>query len=183
MKKFILLLAAVTTISSIYAQDKQESKKFKNNLSASVLISDPSGFGINYEYGFKNEKDKYTSYLFSLSSSTSTLTLFNKEITGSGFIIATGNRNYFKEFSKWYVDNQLIHSQTNFIENGFKGKYTYWSLFNPEIGYKFIIAKSFTIEAGAGFIWKWEVNTKTDLDNKDFDNLVAKVTLKAGYRF
>ena len=183
MKKALFLLLAIPMMA--LAQTEPAKVLDKNVLSLNLMASDPASFGLHYEYGFYSENNKYRSLTFGVASAATTLEKNNVEVVGTGFLLEFGKRNYWgKEKGQGvYMDNSLLHSQVKFSKDGFEGKYTYWSIINPELGYKVVIAKKIVLEAGAGIIWKWEVNTKSDLDNKDFDNLVPKFTIKAGYRF
>ena len=63
-------------------------------------------------------------------------------------------------------------------------KYSYLSFINPDLGYKFKIAKVINFDINAGFIWKWEMlKGQGDVDNKMFDNLVPRLGIRVGYIF
>ena len=62
----------------------------------------------------------------------------------------------------------------------FEGKYTFWSIFNPNIGYKIQLTKNLSLDPSVGFNWKWDVRGKGDIDNRHFDNFVFKAGAKLG---
>ena len=182
MKKIILLLLAIPVLS--FSQEKTDFKK-STTLSLNVLASDPAQIGLTFE-GFQYlHKEHVSSLVINAGISSTTLDKNGYSITGNGFAIELGGRTYFSKNknSGFYRQNFLSHSQNNFSKDGFNGKYTYWSLINADIGYKVIILKSLSIEGSLGYIWKWEVNTKSDIDNKDFQNLVPRAAIRLGYKF
>lgn len=182
MKKIILLLLAIPVLS--FSQEKTDFKK-STTLSLNVLASDPAQIGISYETLQTLRKDHVSSLLINLSASGSTLDKNGYSINGNGYAVEIGSRMYFKKNSNtgFYSQSFITHSETKFTKDGFDGKYSYWSLINADLGYKIIILKSISLEGYLGYNWKWEVNTKTDLDNKDFQNFVFRAGIKLGYQF
>ena len=182
MKKIILLLLAIPVLS--FSQDKTDFQK-KSTLSLNVLASDPSQIGITYEGLQFIKKERISSLVINAGLSSTTLDKDGYSITGNGFAIELGSRTYFSKNKNtgFYRQNFLSHSQNNFSKDGFNGKYTYWSLINADFGYKLVVLKSLSIEGSIGYIWKWEVNTKTDIDNKDFQNFVPRAAIRLGYQF
>jgi len=69
------------------------------------------------------------------------------------------------------------------LSENFEGKYSYWSIINPNVGYKIQLTKNLSLDPSVGFNWKWEVKGKGVIDNQYFDNFVFKAGVKLGYTF
>lgn len=180
MKKMIL--AALFVCGSLVAQ--------KNSLSLTTTFSQPTDLGLTYERFLKGkEGDFKDSYLFSAGLSGMTYKVQGYEFSGTGFFVASGSRSYFNEVahSGFYLENFLTYSSVTFDDvDGFiaiKGKYSYFSMINPNVGYKFMIGKNLSINPSAGMNWKWEIKGTEDIDNKEVDNLVFRLGLSIGYHF
>jgi hypothetical protein len=162
----------------------------KYTLSANLNVSEPVTFGLSFERYDKPEKGFNSSWILNVSFGAMTVDPF-QEITGTGFVIDSGRRNYLQKGKTFgfYTENFLTYGRIKFdqkmlplIQDQFIGTYSYWSLINPNIGYKLNVGK-FSIDGFAGFNWKWEVKGKGDFDNNLTENFVTRVGLKAGYRF
>lgn len=178
-----LLLVFIILPIMVFAQDKN-TVPHPITVSVLYLASEPSQFGLSLEIEGKIHKGHFTSGIYNVSAAGITLSDNDVNITGTGFAVEIGTRIYSKEIPKgWFFQNFISHSQTKFSELFFQGKYTYWSLFNSDLGYKFLVGNKISMEPSIGYIWKWEVNTKTDLDNKSIDNLSFRAGFKIGYKF
>lgn len=185
MKKIILLLS-LTSVSA-FAQDI---KKDVVTISANYNWSEPTQYGVSFEFtkGMKSQ-ERLTSWILNASYGQLKLDEKNFTTTGNGFVVDLGTRTYSKKGIRegLYVENFITHGEIKFDDtiNGekFKGKYSYWSIFNPNIGYKIQLTKNLSIDPSLGFNWKWEVRGQGDVDNKYFDNFVFKAGVKLGYTF
>ncbi|NMH27357.1 hypothetical protein [Flavobacterium silvaticum] len=110
------------------------------------------------------------------------------DIDGNGFVIEIGQRTYFSsKNSGVYMANYLSYGNIKYDEDfglfpNFKGTYSYFSFFSPEVGFK-IKAGPIAIDPFAGVMWKLEVKGKGDVDNKNVDEWTPRVGLKIGYQF
>ena len=198
MKKLLYFLLLVPTL--IWSQERRFEREkdtivYKDSIyearttvSAFVLASEPGQYGISFE----DEKEGgMQSGLFNLAYGSMTYknTVLG-DLTGNGFVIELGARRYHRKRgvkTGLYAENFISYGAIKFDESTptekFEGTYSYWSLINPNIGYKLIISDHFVIEPSVGANWKWEVRGKGDVDNKDFFNIVLRAGVKVGYRF
>lgn len=199
MKKVFYLAVLLPFIS--FAQDAQptaEKFKSKHTISANASVSGEMLLGISLEATEeKGHMDFKESGISQLSYATSTLnsSLGRPDITGKGFQVDLGHRTYFNK-AKWsgiYLQNSLSFGKIWFKEDvpfslftfpqHFSGFYNYFSMFNPDLGYK-LATHGFTADLAVGFIWKWELKGKADdIDNRMFDNFAPRVGVKLGYQF
>lgn len=185
MRKFIYLLGLISV--SAFAQEQQ---KDVITVSANYTFSEPTQYGVSLEFnkGIKTD-ERLTSWILNAGYGQLELNENHLKTTGQGFVVELGSRNYFKKGIRegFYGENFIAHGQINFNEtiNGekFEGKYSYWSIFNPNVGYKIQLTKNLSIDPSVGFNWKWEVKGKGDIDNHYFDNFVFKAGVKLGYTF
>ena len=184
MKKLVIALALLPLLS--FSQTKP-----KHTISAFAVGSEPGQIGLSYEH-MRDKKEMGYNVSSILNLSAGAIILENdlgKDITGTGVVVDLGNRTYLKKesWSKFYIDNYLTYGNIKFDEEvapGIKytGTYSYWSIVNPAIGYKYIIG-GFSIDPSVGFNWKWEVKGKGDVDNTSIDNFAVKFGLRVGYSF
>jgi hypothetical protein len=192
MKKIITIAMLLPTM--IFAQQENDSTKVANfekfTLSVALSVSEPATFGLSVERFDKIEKGFNSCLIANISFGAMTVNTFD-EVTGTGFVIDSGKRQYLKKgkVDGFYSENFLTYGRIKFdqemiagVQDQFVGTYSYWSLINPNIGYK-LNAGKFSIDGFAGFNWKWEVRGKGDFDNNLTENFVARVGIKAGYRF
>lgn len=185
MKKLFYLLAFIS--ATAFAQ---EDKKGVVTVSANYNWSEPTQYGLSFEFtkGIKFN-ERLTSWILNASYGQIELNEKNLKTTGEGFVVELGTRTYRTRGIRegLYFENFLTHGEMNFDDklNGekFEGKYSYWSIFNPNIGYKIQLTKNLSIDPSLGFNWKWEVRGQGDVDNKNFDNFVFKAGVKLGYTF
>lgn len=198
MKKIILVVLAVTSVAFGQVKKQDTIPKIKENTISLLLnVQDGAGIGLSHEGTAKMVKlfKMYQSDVvyFNLISGA-TLSNGISSIDGTGYEFGFGSRLYFngKNNKGVYFQNALASGQIKYDDSfvvgnqvfNFKGKYSYFSLINPDLGYKFKIAKVINFDINAGFIWKWEMlRDKGDIDNKMFDNLVPRVGLRVGYIF
>ena len=185
MKKILYLFTFIS--ASAFAQEQQ---KDVVTLAANYNFSEPTQYGLSMEFakGVKAD-ERLTSWMLNVGYGQ--LEYNNKYLktTGQGFVVELGTRNYLKKGVRegFYGENSITHGQINFNEtiNGqkFDGKYSYWSIINPNVGYKIQLTKNLSIDPSVGFNWKWEVRGKGDVDNQYFDNFVFKAGVKLGYTF
>jgi len=190
MKKIILMLLAATSIT--FAQEKKQdsiAKIKEHTFSLLFNVQDGVGIGLSYEGPAKKEKilkmfQSGVIYVNLINGATLENSIVSYD--GSGYEFGTGNRLYLngKNNQGIYFQNFLTYGQIKYSETFFNGKYSYFTLINPDLGYKFKIAKVINVDLNAGFIWKWEMlKGQGDIDNKMFDNLVPRFGLRIGYIF
>jgi len=161
----------------------------EHSISTFVNLSMPSDVGIVYEFkGFnllKNSKKKENqSTLIHIAGSSLEYKENGFSTTGTGYSFGIGKREYLgKEKKGWYFENSTVYSSIEFSDFMFSGTYSYYSLFNSNVGYKTFIGKNINIEPFIGYMWKWEIKGKGDIDNKNIDNLVFRAGFKLGYSF
>lgn len=193
MKRILFLALLIPTLN--FAQEKETVKEEvigqKWTVSGNYNYSDPSQFGASIEYKSKHKSsDRNTSTLLNLSGATINYDNDFVDIDGDGFVVELGSRTYVEK-GKWdgfYGENFISYGNIKFDEDiaglgNFDGTYSYWSIINPNIGYKFIIGKGLSIDPSIGANWKWEVRGKGDVDNKYIDNFVFRAGIKIGYNF
>lgn len=185
MKKFIYLLGLVS--ATAFAQENQ---KDVITLSANYNFSEPTQYGLSFEFNKGGTPDVHLeSWILNVGYGELKLDEKYLKTTGTGFVVELGTRSYFKKGMRegFYAENFLTHGEIKFDDtvNGqpFEGKYSYWSIFNPNVGYKIQLTKNLSIDPSVGFNWKWEVKGKGDVDNQYFDNFVFKAGVKLGYTF
>ena len=185
MRKFIYLLALIS--AGAFAQEKQ---KDVVTISANYTFSEPSQYGLSVEFNKGMKPDTHmASWILNVGYGQLELDRAHLKTTGDGFVVELGTRNYFKKGVRegFYAENFITHGQIKFddVVNGenLKGKYSYWSIFNPNVGYKIQLTKNLSIDPSVGFNWKWEVKGQDDIDNTYFDNFVFKAGVKLGYTF
>jgi len=193
MKRIILLLA-VGISSQLSAQEKAaETAKEparvleqKFTVSAGFRISEPDFYAVtlenkkeNLSMGF-NKSSVLTAAIGSVSVSNGFET-----VTGSGFIAEIGSRIYYKKGSwkGFYSQSGIEGGTIKFSASNYSGKYSYFSFFNPDLGFKWQVSKGFSIDPSIGCMWKIEFKGTGDVDNKIFTNFVPKIGLKIGYSF
>lgn len=185
MKKIMLLIAMVS--GSAFAQEKS---KDLVSLSANYNYSEPTIYGVSFEFDKGSKPDqRLSSWILNIGYGQLELDERFLNTTGEGFVVELGTRNYFKKGVRegFYAENFISHGQINFEEiiNNEKldGKYSYWSIFNPNVGYKINLTKNLSLDPSVGFNWKWEVKGKGIIDNTYYDNFVFKAGVKLGYNF
>jgi len=189
MKK-ILVVAVAMIFATSFSQEKEVEKEFKKRSAGLELTGSriPS-FGVFYERFWKIGKN-YTSQTYELSSVSANKQGTFNEFTGSGFQISSGTKLYSSDkggHKGLFYKNSLVYGNIKFDEKGFlenyKGTYSYFSIFNPEIGYDFMIAKTLRTSFTAGTQWQIEVKGKENVDNRDFDNWIFNFGVKLSYDF
>lgn len=188
MKKIMLLFCCVPMF--ITAQEKP---KLPCSINLNGSVSEQQLFGFSLEQGVKNTKkdslgfkhSKIAQFSYAMSNLDRPV-VFVPSIDGQGAQIDLGNRTYFnkQDWKGFYMQNSASIGAVWFKEAFFSGRYAYWSLFNPDLGYKLQLG-NFVIDPAIGFIWKWEFkgSATNDVDNKMFDNFNPRVGLKIGYTF
>jgi hypothetical protein len=178
MKKIILLAMMVPSLAFSQLDDVQIDVP-KVTLSANFLYSDPSQFGLSMEFkGKAKDSGRNKSGILNVSAGS----MEYKNITGSGFVIELGNRVYDEGWDGFYGENFISYGNIKFNENGQEGTYSYWSIINPNIGYKVNLGANFSLDPSIGCNWKWEVKGK-GIENKEIDNFVFRAGIKLGYSF
>lgn len=184
-KRIIYLFALLS--AGAFAQERQ---KDVVTVSVNYNFSEPTQYGVSLEFTKEAKVDeRLTSQIFNVSYGQLEYDNNYLKTTGNGFVIELGSRTYFKKGVRegFYGENFITHGQIKFDEmiNGenFEGKYSYWSIFNPNIGYKVQLTKNLSLDPSVGFNWKWEVKGKGAIDNRHFDNFVFKAGVKLGCTF
>ncbi|MBC8644534.1 autotransporter domain-containing protein [Flavobacterium lindanitolerans] len=195
MKRILLLAILLPTFS--FAQETKNDNtetsglKPRFTISGNTTFSDPSQAGLSTEYKSKNlDSGRNSSNILNLSYGMMNYDNNIVDVDGTGFVIELGSRTYIEK-GKWdgfYAENFISYGNIKFDENigglgKFDGTYSYWSIINPNVGYRFMIGKNVSIDPYVGANWKWEVKGKGDVDNKDVDNFVFRGGIKIGYSF
>lgn len=188
---FAMLIPALSFAQEIKEEVKSEEVKNRFTISGNYTFSDPSQFGVSLEYkSKKTDNGKNYSTILNLSGAKMDYESNIADIDGDGFVVELGSRTYFEK-GKWegfYGENFLSYGNVKFDENiadlgKFDGTYSYWSIINPNVGYRFILGKHLCIDPSIGANWKWEVKGKGAVDNKNVDNFVFRAGIKIGYNF
>lgn len=185
MKKIVTLLVAM--IFSIGFSQETEKEKPTYSVGLQLTASPLSSFGVFFEDYKKDKNGYYSSRSLELNSVATTLEGGDLEFTGSGFEFAFGNKAYFDKEVKngFFGKSSLVYGNIKFDElDGlytYKGTYSYFSLFAPEVGYDFMIAKTIRTSISAGTQWQIEVKGKDDVDNRSFDNWVFNFGVRLSY--
>ena len=181
MKKIILTIALAVSMFS-FAQEKSKEMP-KITVSANFNNSDAGYYSISFE--IQAEKNKSESKIGNLGFGVMDVTVGEVKHSTTGFNLESGKRFYFTKNAneKFYYENLLQYAKFKFSDAGYSGVYEYFSFINPNMGYKFLIGKHFTIDPSVGFNWKVEIMSRGDVDNRTFDNFIAKGGIKLGYRF
>jgi hypothetical protein len=194
MRRIILLLAVVIT-STGFAQEKaaepakKEARVLEQKFTVSLVlrVSEPDFFAVTLEtkkeklsFGGFNKSNILTAALGSVTVSTGL-----KDVIGSGFVVEMGSRIYYKKgsWSGFYTQSGIEGGTIKFSDTNYTGKYSYFSFFNPDLGFKWQVSKGFSIDPSIGCMWKIEWKGSGDVDNKIFTNFVPKIGLKIGYSF
>ena len=184
MKKMMLLMCCMPLLAVA-----QQKPKLPCAINLSGSVSEQSLAGFSLEHAVENSKKDSLGFkqskIAQFSYAMGSLDLpFTPSIDGQGAQIDLGNRTYFnkKAWNGLYLQNTGTIGAVWFKEPFFSGRYAYWSLFNPDLGYKLQLGH-FLIDPSVGFIWKWEIkgSATNDVDNKMFDNFNPRVGLKIGY--
>lgn len=197
MKKILLTVILFTGIS-VFAQEEKDTKKKDFIIGVKLQAGQITTLGIEAE--FNGEFSKNNNYKSRVAFISSSAVSYNDGIyshIGSGFELGLGNRNYLqkgKESRGFYSENFLTYGKIDFdhtystytfpatTTSIFDGTYSYWSIFNTNIGYK-LKAGSFVFEPSLGGQWNWEVKGKGQVDNKNIENLFFRGSFKIAYTF
>jgi len=196
MKKILLLAMFIPVISFAQETKKEETKEettptARITLSGNFIASDPSQFGLSLEYKSKHkDNDRNSAQILNVSGAFMDYESALPDVKGNGFAIELGSRTYIEK-NRWdglYAENSISYGNIKFDENvagfgKFEGTYSYWSIINPNVGYKIMLGKNLAIDPYIGANWKWEVKGKGDVDNKNVDNFVFRAGIKIGYNF
>ena len=190
MKKITLLFAlALLTLNAVFAQEAEEEKGAANSY---ISIGAIAGEGIGY-YAFLETyvpfKNMGNVSFFLKGSNVYDVTVTNgwDEVKGKGGMFAIGSRSYFSKNTGRgiFYANEIKYSYIKFDDHRYSGRYSYFSFFAPELGWKIMFgkSKSFGLELSGGVDWAIEIKGKGDVDNKIFDNWKPKASLGIGYNF
>lgn len=186
MKK-IFTLAALFAASFAFAQENEQapaaSTEKKHQVSANFQYSDPSQVGLQYEYKREATGNHATSHIVNIGYGMMEYEVGNASTDGQGFVIELGGKTYFRNVHNgFYYANYLSYGNIKFTENGADGRYSYFSFFAPELGYK-IQMGDFSIDPFIGGMWKLEVKGKGGIDNKNVEEWAFRAGIKVGYSF
>lgn len=205
MKKILLSICLLLSLIA-NAQNQSTDSKKKNVISLELSSNVGGNFGLAFEI-MKNEDDAFKlsetlheSRIYKLMYSAGTLgsnSIYVNDIVGTGYSAEFGERIYFNKsdikgffFSNYFLFGNLEFDEDNAYntdvitgDGNFYGKYKYLSLFAPEVGFKFLIAKTIAINLHVGTSWIIEIKGKGDIDNHMFDNWVTRAGLSIGYSF
>lgn len=194
MRKLIMLfmLAFLFTGVTMYGQEETEKQEKMEFVSIGAIAGDGIGFYFMMEfYRILGEKHNISLYAKGANiydvSVKSTGLLTSSEYKGKGYTAAMGSRSYFSENTGrgFFYANELKYSTVKFDDVDYKGTYSYFSFFAPELGWKVMFgqAKRFGLEISGGVDWAIEIKGKGDVDNVIFDNWKPKASLGFGYSF
>ncbi|OYU83903.1 MAG: hypothetical protein CFE24_09065 [Flavobacterium sp. BFFFF2] len=161
----------------------------KNTISGQFDASDPSHTGIHFERFAKTQKikDLYRSHVFEVSSLHMLYKAPGISVRGRGFELGIGTRNYWQKKKPFgiYTENFLTYGNVSVrnADKNFNGTYSYVSLINTNLGYKFLFKNGLSVDPYVGFNWKWTFKGQGDVDNINVDHFVFKAGIKIGYSF
>lgn len=187
MKKIILGFGLLLGASGIAQNNIEKPVEEKGTI---TLLSSAS-HGSNLQVGFELPIEKGRvfglkySTIIQLGYSQNTKTLPGLyDIQGNAFIGSYGVKLYLNKNKVWgwNIQNSIEAATYKYDDPNYSGKYSYVSLVNPEIGYK-VKMKNFVLEPQLGFSWAYELDDKGDVNNDDFDDVMPKLGLRAGYMF
>ncbi len=208
MKKTLFLI--VLFVGSYFNANAQEQKKDSVSTTKkihTIYIEGSAAVGTNlgltYEYSsgnsiiFRKLKTTGVLKLYYMQGTLTSSSSYIKDIDGNGWGVEIGGKTFFNKhhYRGFYFANYLLFGSIEFdAENvydtsifggdgKFYGKYKYFSFFSPEVGFKFLIAKTIAVNLHVGTAWLIEFKGKGDVDNKAFDNWVPRLGLSIGYQF
>jgi len=207
MKNIILSLGFLLSI--FYTKGQETNTTFKPK--SPVVLAVEAGTNVDVQFGltleFENPLFKFLDdpnvvtnkqhSVLKLFVEGATLTSGSNDIDGFGWSIQYGSKSYFskEEYKGFYYAGYLNYGRIEFDETihligllggttNFKGTYSYFSFFSPEVGYKFLLLDNrFTFDLHVGTAWMIEFKGKGDIDNKWFDTSVFRAGIALGYRF
>lgn len=197
MKKTTLLLVAVLTAWSSYAQ-KSTQQISKENDGPTISVYLGAGGGAHAQMGVHVEKyaheigdflyfnlaygeilyDENSIYPVSIGTS-------KNEVDLSGYLLEIGFKNYFskrKPYRGFYYSNSLSYGSFEYEEGDVYGKYSYISFFTPKIGCKIMLG-SFALDPYVGVMWRLEIKGKGFVDNRYTNEWMPELGLRLGWRF
>lgn len=193
MKRIILLLAVVIS-SQLSAQEKAAEPakeparvlEQKRTISVGFRLSEPDLLAVTLEV--KQSEKTFglnTSNVYVIGIGMVSVTNGYEIVKGSGFVFEFGSKLFLKKESwkGFYFENAVAGGSVNFSASNYSGKYSYFSFFNPDLGFKWQVSKGFSIDPSVGCMWKIEFKGTGDVDNKIYTNFVPKIGLKIGYSF
>ncbi|MFL9845097.1 hypothetical protein [Flavobacterium rhizosphaerae] len=189
MNKIFTITAFILSTLVMHAQDVVSNQSASSKIftvSLNAMASDPSQLGVSLEY---NEPEKHRSALANISYAGMNYNVnqYGFDINGYGFAIELGVKHYHMENIKGlYTANYFSYGSIKFDKNfdfgRFEGTYSYFSLFNPELGYKFMLG-NISVDPFLGAMWKIEIKGQGDIDNRYTDEWAVRAGLKIGYQF
>ncbi len=191
MKKISTLIICILTYT-LNAQDNTSHSAQSirpHTLSVNGMLSDPSQFGLSYEFsGFTLHPEKSTN-IVNISYALMNYEAGPVDVNGQGLAVELGHKSYYSKehpFTGFYTANYLSYGNVRFEESfflgSFKGTYSYFSFFNPEVGYKIVLG-NFVLDPFIGAMWKIEIKGRGDIDNKNVNVWAPRAGVKIGYNF
>lgn len=188
MKKNILFFVlAMMACTYSFSQEEGEDKGIPGDMfSAGATVSDGLEIYLIWEtFEFSDGKNSSIYAKGTGISQGPTLTMYDNgkhEIKPEGWSGAIGSRTYFSKTKigrGLFYANEIKYSTIKYKDSRFSGRYSYFSFFTPELGWKVMFgkSKSFGFEVSGGVDWAIEIKGKGDVDNKHFDNWKPKVAL------
>ncbi len=196
MKKIIILFLLLPLLS--IAQHRREKKEpVKDSLPKFTIgingaYSKPMAFGITFERLMqrRTEKSNFNSFLTSVSYATMNYNDGFFNLNGTGFELAIGNRKYWEKgkahgfyTESYFATYGSIHFNDTVNGIPFDGTYSYFSVFNDNVGFKIRLSKGVALEPYAGFMWKWGIKGSGMVDNIHVDNFVFRGGIKLSFIF
>ena len=174
-----------------YAQDKavdpvKRILEQKNTISVGFQLSEPTLIGFTFER--KQEETLLGlnySEIYGLQYGGISVTNGLRDVIGNGFVGEVALRFYLKKgnWKGFYTQTGVEGGTIKFSDYRYSGNYQYFSIANPEIGFKWQVSKGFVINPSIGCMWKIEYKGTGDVDNNIYNNFVPKFGLKMGYSF
>ncbi|TYC18085.1 hypothetical protein ES677_01525 [Bizionia gelidisalsuginis] len=202
MKKILLSIFVLSATFASAQNNQTNNAKDLNVVSLEISGDVGNNIGIAIEHAKAQENnDQYKistvirAYYVSTKLESDNQSV--KDVNGSGIGLEIGFRTYFNKeaYKGFYAGSNFTTGTIKFeednvykenifgVQDNFSGKYKYLSFFAPEIGYKFLIAKSVAVNLHVGTSWIIERKGEGDIDNQMFDNWVARAGLSVGYTF
>jgi len=194
MKKFILLFGLAFMAGTYsFSQEEEKDKEIPSDMfSVGAIVSDGLEIYFIWEtFEFSDGKNQSLYIKGTGISQGPTFTMYDNgahEIKPEGWSGAIGSRSYFSKTKMgrgFFYANEFKYSTIRYKDSRFSGRYSYFSFFTPELGWKVMFgkSKSFGFEVSGGAEWAIEIKGKGDVDNKNFDNWKPKVALGFALNF
>ena len=192
MKKGIVIFV-LFCFSFVFGQEKEAENSIQiGSLGSSLYVGKIGSVGVFYEHYWES----CSNYVKALGLEVNSLVAEvpqNGLSYGNGLEARIGYKMYLvkQRFTGFYLKSSLVYGTINFDENNnsilvnsnYNGKYSYFSVFSPELGYDFLMVKKLRVGFNLGTQWQLETKGTRDVDNQDFDNWIFRAGLRLSYDF